>query len=64
MRIERLFMSNSACAWNDRSKADDRGKRRRMRAFAYSLKQADRKRLSDEECSRGKMRIERVFMSI
>lgn len=38
MRIERLFMSNSACAWNDRSKADDRGKRRRMRAFAYSLR--------------------------
>ncbi|MED4159517.1 hypothetical protein P5F78_13460 [Shouchella clausii] len=25
--------------------------------------QTDRKRLSDEECSRGKMRIERGFMS-
>ncbi|SPT77379.1 Uncharacterised protein [Niallia circulans] len=32
--------------------------------FVDNRAQTDRKRLSDEECRRGKMRIERGFMSI
>jgi 3-methyladenine DNA glycosylase Tag len=36
----------------------------RLSTKSTNRNQTDRKRLSDEECSRGKMRIERGFMSI